>query len=185
MGPSSRQACTQCRPGTYKPATGSTEGDADFCSECPINQFASGAGSSACQWCARGYETQDTGSTECSPCAVGYYSAAAASSSAASNCVAAPAGSYVNTTAAFSYTLCAVGSFSKEEASDNCDPCPPGQYANSPGSKSCKVRLRAACGRFTWAGLGLLLAPAAGSWLLGRCRAALPPPATCPALLRA
>ena len=141
VGPSSRQACTQCRPGTYK-STDMTTANADFCAECPINMYVAAAGSSACTWCARGYETHESGSTECTPCSIGYYSAATASQSSSSNCVAAPAGSYVNTTAAYAYTLCAVGTFSKESASDNCDPCPPGQYANNPGSKSCKVRCR-------------------------------------------
>ena len=102
-GPSSRQACTQCRPGTYKPASGAGNAT-DFCTECPINKFAAGSGSSDCEWCPRGYETVDTGSTECTPCAIGYYSAAAASSNT-SNCVAAPAGSFVNTTAARSIML--------------------------------------------------------------------------------
>lgn len=136
VGPSNRMACTQCQPGTYKPAPGTPEGNADFCTECAVNTFNAFTGrQQACEPCSRGYSTQGEGNIACDPCPLGFYSATEGSS-----CVEAPAGSYVNTTAAWAFTLCPLGHFSKELASDNCDPCPPGQFANSPGAKACKAR---------------------------------------------
>ena len=131
-GPSSHQACTQCRPGTYK----DTDGTTDYCSECPTNTYQATPGAKTdCVSCPKGYETQDTGNTECSPCAVGYYKP----TNARVACTVAPVGTFVNSSAAFFYTPCAVGTFNSKTAQDSCDPCPPGQYANTLGSKSCKT----------------------------------------------
>lgn len=69
-----------------------------------MNKYQAKPGQTTCDWCPKGYETQDAGNSECTKCAVGYYNPAPAKQSTDPACIKAPAGTYVNTTGAFMAT---------------------------------------------------------------------------------
>ncbi|KAL4452637.1 hypothetical protein ABPG75_008299 [Micractinium tetrahymenae] len=135
-GPSSKMACTQCRPGTYMTQARAdlTTVDSNTCDLCPQHTYRPTFGATSCLACPRGIQTANTGNVECTACPIGYYN-----NQQGQACKPAPAGTFVNTTGAFVSTPCPKGSWNNEEASDNCNPCRPGKYGNTLGSKECKI----------------------------------------------
>ncbi|KAL4447466.1 hypothetical protein ABPG75_004685 [Micractinium tetrahymenae] len=133
VGPTTKQDCTLCQPGTYLNAT-MNGNDVNFCAECPRHQYRPTSGATSCLLCPKGTQTQDTGNIECTACPVGYYNGVPGRA-----CVEAPAGTFVNTTGACYPLPCPKGTWNNEKGQDNCLSCSPGRYSNTLGAKECKT----------------------------------------------
>ncbi|KAL4447452.1 hypothetical protein ABPG75_004671 [Micractinium tetrahymenae] len=141
VGPSSKMACTQCRPGTYMTAVRAAGSgtSANTCDMCPQHTYRPTYGATSCLPCPCGTNTANTGNTECTACPIGYYNNAAND-----NCNPCPPGKYANTLGskeckATSCLDCKPG-YSAPAGAAACSPCRPGTYAPDAKSATCKLR---------------------------------------------
>ncbi|PSC75061.1 peptidyl-prolyl cis-trans cyclophilin-type [Micractinium conductrix] len=142
VGPSSKMACTMCRPGYFndrrlavdQPDASLRAFEVNTCKACPAYFYRATQGALSCLPCPRGTQTANSGNVECTACPIGYYN-----NEPGTKCEAAKMGTFVNTTGAYVSTPCPKGTWNNEEAGDNCNPCAPGKYSNNLGSKECKT----------------------------------------------
>ena len=142
-------ACTDCEPGYYSSAIGSTSG----CQFCPKGKYANKSGSSTCADCPAGRygdkSTQVNESIACDLCAEGHY------------------GDQPGATSRQCSGPCPVGSYSRPGALA-CKLCPEGRYGNVAGSGIVGYTTPVCSGECYGAAVGSTCCPPSRGWA-GNC----------------
>ena len=138
--------CTQCLAGQ------SSDDGAEVCTECAAGKFST-AGTS-CSDCPMGQYSTAAGSTSCYSCPVGQFSTVTGSINADS-CSSCPAGKWSSTLGASSCTDCLAGTYSTTVGAmsvTSCLPCPAGTYSTAVGAMNVNSCLSCPTGTTSLAG---------------------------------
>ena len=121
------QGCVECPPGHFKRSDG-----AGMCKPCPVNTYAAGPGSTACEGCLRG-EVSLLGQKSCQLCPAGTFASKGACKPCLEGLVSDRGSAQCAQPGA---RPCPKGKFDSGLAK-GCVECPPGLFKHSDGAGMC------------------------------------------------